>query len=43
VGALGVEGPAEELFGGGGMPSSRLIEQLANAAREIAAGLGVNR
>jgi DNA-binding IclR family transcriptional regulator len=43
VGALGVEGPAEELFGGGGMPSSRLIEQLANAARENAAGLGVNR
>jgi DNA-binding IclR family transcriptional regulator len=43
VGALGVEGPAEELFGAGGAPASRLVEQLANAAREISAGLGVAR
>jgi DNA-binding IclR family transcriptional regulator len=43
VGALAVEGRVEELFGGNGMPSSRLLEQLANAAREISAGLGVNR
>jgi DNA-binding IclR family transcriptional regulator len=43
VGALGLEGPVEELFGAGGMPSSRLVEQLANAAREISAGLVVSR
>jgi hypothetical protein len=43
VGALAVEGPVEELFGTSGMPSPRLLDQLANAAREISAGLGVNR
>ena len=43
VGALGVEGPVEELFNGGGPPVPRVLEQLTNAAREIAAGLGVNR
>ena len=42
VGALGVEGPVEELYGGG-VPAPRLVEQLANAAREISAGLGVAR
>jgi hypothetical protein len=40
VGALGVEGPVEELFGVGGNPAPRLVDQLANAAREISAGLG---
>jgi DNA-binding IclR family transcriptional regulator len=43
VGALGVEGPVDELFTGGGTPSSRLVEHLLNAAREISAGLGVTR
>ena len=43
VGALGVEGPVEELFGSGGTPSSRLVEHLANAAREISTGLGQAR
>ncbi len=42
VGALGVEGPVEELYGGG-VPVPRLVEQLANAAREISAGLGTAR
>ena len=43
VGALGIEGPVEELFGASGTPAVRLVEQLANAAREISAGLGVAR
>jgi DNA-binding IclR family transcriptional regulator len=43
VGALGVEGPVEELCGTGGLPAPRLVEQLTNAAREIAAGLGAAR
>jgi DNA-binding IclR family transcriptional regulator len=43
VGALGVEGPVEELFGSGGLPAPRLVDQLANAAREISTGLGVAR
>jgi DNA-binding IclR family transcriptional regulator len=42
VGALGVEGPVEELYAGAS-PVPRLVEQLANAAREISAGLGVGR
>jgi hypothetical protein len=42
VGALGVEGPVEELYVGG-VPVPRLVDQLANAAREISAGLGVAR
>jgi DNA-binding IclR family transcriptional regulator len=42
VGALGVEGPVEELYSGG-VPVPRLVEQLANAAREISAGLEVGR
>jgi DNA-binding IclR family transcriptional regulator len=43
LGALGVEGPVEELFGGSGTPAPRLVEQLAAAAREISAGLVVPR
>lgn len=42
VGALGVEGPVDELFGGG-QPAPRLVEQLLLAAREISAGLGTAR
>jgi DNA-binding IclR family transcriptional regulator len=42
VGALGVAGPVEELYSGG-VPVPRLVEQLANAAREISAGLEVAR
>ena len=40
VGVLGVEGPVDELFDGGGTPVARLVEQLRVAAREISAGLG---
>lgn len=40
VGSLGVEGPVDELFAAAGQPASRLVEQLAIAAREISAGLG---
>jgi len=43
VGALAVEGPVEELFVSGGLPAPRLVAQLATAAREISAGLGVAR
>ena len=43
VGALGVEGPVEELFGSGGTPVPRLVDHLLNAAREISAGLGAVR
>ena len=43
VGALGVEGPVEELFGSGGTPVPRLVDHLLNAAREISAGLGAAR
>jgi DNA-binding IclR family transcriptional regulator len=43
VGALGVEGPGDELFNGGGTPSPRLVDHLLNAAREISAGLGATR
>jgi hypothetical protein len=43
VGALGVEGPAEEMFGSDDMPTPRLVARLAAAAREISAGLGVPR
>jgi DNA-binding IclR family transcriptional regulator len=42
VGALGVEGPVEELYRGG-VPAPRLIEQLTNAAREISTGLEAAR
>jgi DNA-binding IclR family transcriptional regulator len=43
VGALGVEGPVEELFGAGGTPAARLVDPLLNAVREISAGLGAVR
>jgi DNA-binding IclR family transcriptional regulator len=43
VGALGIEGPTDELFNGGGTPLPRLVEHLLNAAREISAGLGTTR
>jgi DNA-binding IclR family transcriptional regulator len=40
VGALGIEGPVEELFGGGGDLRPRLTEQLVAATREVSATLG---
>jgi DNA-binding IclR family transcriptional regulator len=43
VGVLGVEGPVDELFSGGGTPAPRLVEHLLNAAREISVGLGATR
>ena len=43
VGALGIEGPVEELFGAGGTPPPRLVDPLLNAVREISAGLGAVR
>lgn len=39
VGALGVVGPAEELFALGGVPRPALVEQLLAAAREVSAQL----
>ena len=39
VGALGLEGPVDELFGGNGDLKPRLADQLAAATREISAAL----
>jgi DNA-binding IclR family transcriptional regulator len=43
VAALGIAGPVEELFGAGGEPRPRLVEQLTAAGREISAFLGAAR
>jgi DNA-binding IclR family transcriptional regulator len=40
VGALGVEGPVEELFAPGGELRPRLLEQLSAATREVSDALG---
>ncbi|MHA6793106.1 IclR family transcriptional regulator [Pseudonocardia bannensis] len=40
VGALGVAGPIEQLFGSGGEPRPRFLAELFGAAREISAALG---
>nr|WP_275404285.1 IclR family transcriptional regulator C-terminal domain-containing protein [Pseudonocardia acidicola] len=40
VGALGIGGPVEQLFGSGGEPRPRLVAELVAAAREISVTLG---